>query len=325
MKGMMRFGKKGKLSSLYVGLYQILRSVGKVAYELHLTNDLATVHSNFDVSLLKKFVGDSTSVVPLEGLGVDESFLYEEVLIEILDRQVKKLRNKEVSSVKADVRRRDLEFDVNDWVYLKISLMKGVMRFGKKGKLSSRYVGPYQILRSVSKVAYELHLTNDLATVHSDFHVSILKKFVGDSTSVVPLEGLGVDESLLYEEVLIEILDRQVKKLRNKEVSSVKVLWKNHLVEGATWEAEAIQVGLAAPFGASPNVSSPSPNWLAFKPTHFKFRREKGPFSESPSDLKRASIVPTRIAYVMNVKVFLIVNDSRLKGFLTKNESNAKD
>ncbi|WMV59018.1 hypothetical protein MTR67_052403 [Solanum verrucosum] len=97
----------------------------------------------------------------------------------------------------------------------------------------------YQILRSVGKVAYELDFPNDLASVHPLFHVSMLKKCVGDPTSIVPLEGLGVDESLSDEKVLVEILDRQVKRLRNKEVASTKVLWRNHLVEGATWEAEA--------------------------------------------------------------------------------------
>ncbi|WMV14189.1 hypothetical protein MTR67_007574 [Solanum verrucosum] len=83
-------------------------------------------------------------------------------------------------------------------------------------------------------VAYELDLPNELASVHPVFHVSMLKKCVGDSTSIVPLEGLGVDENLSFEKVPIEILDRQVKKLRNKEVVFVKVLWRNHLVEGAT-------------------------------------------------------------------------------------------
>ncbi|WMV19068.1 hypothetical protein MTR67_012453 [Solanum verrucosum] len=107
--------------------------------------------------------------------------------------------------------------------------MKGVMRFGKKGK----------ILRRVGKVAYVLDLSTEFASVHSIFHVSMLKKYVGDPTSVVSLEDLGVKENLSYEEISIEILDRQVKKLRNKEIASVKVLWRNHLVEGATWKAEA--------------------------------------------------------------------------------------
>ncbi|KAK4706922.1 hypothetical protein R3W88_033523 [Solanum pinnatisectum] len=117
--------------------------------------------------------------------------------------------------------------------------MKGVMRFGKKGKLSTRYVSPYQILKRIGKVAYELDLPNELAPVHPVFHVSLLKKCIGDLVSIIPLEGLGVDENLFYEEVPVEILDRQVKRLRNKEVASVKDLWRNHLVEGATWEAEA--------------------------------------------------------------------------------------
>ncbi|WMV09889.1 hypothetical protein MTR67_003274 [Solanum verrucosum] len=131
----------------------------------------------------------------------------------------------------AYARRWDLEFEIGDWVYLKISPMKGVMRFGKKGKLSPRYVGLYQILKRIGKVACELDLPNELALVHPVFNVSMLKKFIGDPVSIIPLEGLGVDESLSYEEVPIEILDRQVKRLRNKEVPSIKVLWRNHLVE----------------------------------------------------------------------------------------------
>lgn len=113
------------------------------------------------------------------------------------------------------------------------------MRFGKKGKLSPRYVGPYQILKHIGKVAYELILPNKLVSVHPVFHVYMFKKCIGDPVSITPLEGLGVDESLSYEEVSVEILDRQVKRLRNKEISSIKILWRNHLVEGATWEDKA--------------------------------------------------------------------------------------
>ena len=78
----------------------------------------------------------------------------------------------------SDNRRKNIEFEVNDWVYLKISPMKGVVKFGKKGKLSPRYIGPYKILRKVGKVAYELDLPNDLAMVHPVFHVSLLRKFM---------------------------------------------------------------------------------------------------------------------------------------------------
>ncbi|XP_069150485.1 uncharacterized protein [Solanum lycopersicum] len=121
---------------------------------------------------------------------------------------------------------------------VEISPMKGVMRFARKGKLSPQYVGPYEVLQRVGKVAYELKLPNELALVHLVFHVSMLKKCIGDPMYILPIEGLGVDENLSYEEVSVEILDRQVKKLRNKEVGSIKVLWRNHLVKGATLEAK---------------------------------------------------------------------------------------
>ncbi|WMV50254.1 hypothetical protein MTR67_043639 [Solanum verrucosum] len=117
--------------------------------------------------------------------------------------------------------------------------MKGVMKFGKKEKLSPRYIGPYQIVKCNGKVSYELDLQNELASVHHVFHVSMLKKCIGDPSSVIPLEGLGIDEILSYEEVPVEILDWHVKRLRNKEITFVKVLWRNHLVEGATLKAEA--------------------------------------------------------------------------------------
>src|SRR5688572_23084825 len=84
-----------------------------------------------------------------------------------------------------DNRRRDLEFEVGDLVYLKVSPMKGVMRFGKKGKLSPRYIGPYKILKRVGSVAYEVELPNELARVHPVFHVSMLRKFIGDIDSIV--------------------------------------------------------------------------------------------------------------------------------------------
>ncbi|WMV24635.1 hypothetical protein MTR67_018020 [Solanum verrucosum] len=105
--------------------------------------------------------------------------------------------------------------------------MKGVMRFGKKGKLSPRYIGPYKIIRRVGKVANELELPQDLSSVHPVFHVSMLRKCIGDPSHITPTEDVQVTGDLTYEEVPIAILDRQVRKLRNKEVASVKVLWRN--------------------------------------------------------------------------------------------------
>nr|XP_019069815.1 uncharacterized protein LOC109120458 [Solanum lycopersicum] len=88
-------------------------------------------------------------------------------------------------------------------------------------------------------MANELAFPAELASVQQVFHVSMLKKYLGDPSSILPVEGLGVDEDLSYEEVPVEILDRQVKRLRNKELTTVKVLWRNHLVEGSMWETEA--------------------------------------------------------------------------------------
>ena len=100
-----------------------------------------------------------------------------------------------------------MEFEEVNKVYLKNSPMKGVVRFGKKGKLSPRYVGPYEILQRVGKVAYELKLPSKLASVHSLIHVYMLKKCIGDPESILPIEGLGVKDNLSYDEVSVKILD----------------------------------------------------------------------------------------------------------------------
>ena len=104
--------------------------------------------------------------------------------------------------------------------------MKGMMRFGRKGKLSPRYIGPYKIVRTIGKVAYELDLPSDLEAVHPVFHVSMLRKCIGDPSRVFPVDDVQVTEELSYEEKPVAILDRQVRRLCTKDVASVKVLWK---------------------------------------------------------------------------------------------------
>ncbi|KAF3682913.1 ATP-dependent DNA helicase DDM1 [Capsicum annuum] len=429
MKGVKRFVKKGKLSPRYVGPFRILCRSGKIAYELELPSDQASVHPVFHVSLLKKCIGDPEVVVPIQSIDIQNSLSSEEIPVEILDYQTRRLRNKEVPLVKvsrhelqpsstgsipvaethsmysallyhdlqytegfesspeemvellkdydmsvlyhlgktnvvedalsrltksahffpvhtsytaedyarlyirelvrlhgvplsiisnraertiqtledmlrayalyfkgswdehlpliefaynnsyhasikmapfetlygrryrspigwfkvgeatligpdivfeamekvklirerlktaqsrqksyADVRRRDLEFEVNDLVCLEISPIKRVKRFGKKGKLSPRYVGPYRILSRVGRVAYELELPAELSAVHPIFHVSMLKRHIGDSVVVDPSESLDIPTSLSFEEIPVEILDHQIYRLRNKEV-----------------------------------------------------------------------------------------------------------
>ncbi|KAA0047658.1 pol protein [Cucumis melo var. makuwa] len=134
----------------------------------------------------------------------------------------------------ADVQRKDLEFDVGDMVFLKVAPIKGVLRFEKKGKLSLRFVGPFEILERIGPVAYRLALPPSFSAVHGVFHVSMLRKYVADPTHVVDFRPLRISEDLSFEEQPIEILAREVKVLRNREISLVKVLWQNHGVEEAT-------------------------------------------------------------------------------------------
>ncbi|KAL0539703.1 hypothetical protein IC582_023919 [Cucumis melo] len=138
----------------------------------------------------------------------------------------------------ADVRCKDLEFEVGNMVFLKVAPMKSVLRFVKKGKLSPRFVGPFEILERIGPVAYRLALPPSFSAVHDVFHVSMLRRNVADPTHVVDFEPLQVSENLSCEEQPVEILAREVKKLRSREISLVKVLWQNHRVEEATWERE---------------------------------------------------------------------------------------
>nr|XP_021860926.1 uncharacterized protein LOC110799949 [Spinacia oleracea] len=138
----------------------------------------------------------------------------------------------------ADQDRRQAVFEIGEKVLLKVSPTKGVMRFGKKGKLSPRYIGPYEVLERVGEVAYRLAMPTELSKVHDVFHISQLKKYIHDPSHVIEPEVVELDETLTYEEKPIKILDEKVRKTRNKEVKIVKVLWSNHQTEEATWEVE---------------------------------------------------------------------------------------
>ncbi|WMV30074.1 hypothetical protein MTR67_023459 [Solanum verrucosum] len=116
--------------------------------------------------------------------------------------------------------------------------MKGVRIFCKKGKLSPWYIGPYRISKRIGNVSYELKQPQKLAAVHPVFHISMLKKCIGDPSLIIPTEDIGIKDNLSSKEVPVQILDHQVSKLRTKEVASVKVLWRNQFVEEATWEVE---------------------------------------------------------------------------------------
>ncbi|XP_069146962.1 uncharacterized protein [Solanum lycopersicum] len=108
-------------------------------------------------------------------------------------------------------------------VLLKVSPVKGVMRFGKKGKLSQRYVGPFEVLKRVGEVAYELALPLRLSGVHPVFHVSMLKRYHGDGKYIIRWDSVLLDKNLSYEGEPVAILDREVRKLRSREIASIKV------------------------------------------------------------------------------------------------------
>ncbi|KAI3828159.1 hypothetical protein L1987_02256 [Smallanthus sonchifolius] len=138
----------------------------------------------------------------------------------------------------ADKRRRPIEFNIGDQVLLKVSHWKGIIRFRKRGKLSTRFIGPFKILARVGEVAYRVELPDELSEIHQTFHVSHLRKCLADESAHVPLDDIEVDNSLNYIEEPVSILDRKEKRLRNKVIQLVKVQWKHRNVSEATWETE---------------------------------------------------------------------------------------
>jgi hypothetical protein len=112
--------------------------------------------------------------------------------------------------------------------------MKGVIRFGKKGKLGPRYVGPFEVKEVVGPVSYRVALPLELAGVHDMFHVSTLRKYVHDPSHVISFKPLKIQENLTYEEMLIQILNHKEQQLRKKTIPLVKILWRNHGVEEAS-------------------------------------------------------------------------------------------
>ncbi|XP_019178173.1 PREDICTED: uncharacterized protein LOC109173399 [Ipomoea nil] len=139
----------------------------------------------------------------------------------------------------ADRARRQVEFAVGDKVLLRVSPTRGVMRFGRKGKLSPRFIGPYEILERVGNLAYRLALPMEMERVHNVFHVSQLKKYVHDPTHVLPPEVIPLDDDMSYEEMSLKILDFKTRDTRRKSMKMVKVWWSHHGVEEATWELES--------------------------------------------------------------------------------------
>ncbi|GJS69959.1 putative reverse transcriptase domain-containing protein [Tanacetum coccineum] len=142
----------------------------------------------------------------------------------LIKEKLKAARDRQKSY--ADNRRKPLEFEVGIERCGSIT-MKGVIHFGKKGKLAPRYVGPFEILKRIGPVAYQLRLPEELSGVHDTFHVSNLKKCLADASFHVPLDEIKVDKTLCFVEEPVEIIDREVKSLKCSKISLVKVRWNS--------------------------------------------------------------------------------------------------
>nr|GEW12547.1 putative reverse transcriptase domain-containing protein [Tanacetum cinerariifolium] len=161
---------------------------------------------------------------------------WDNITMDFITKKLKVARDRQKSY--ADNRRKSLEFEVGDRVMLKVSPWKGVIRFGRKGKLIPRYVRPFEILERIGPVAYRLRLPKELSGVHDTFHVSNLKKCLADASLYVPLDEIKIDKTLRFVEEPVEIMDHKVKRLKHSRISLVKVCWNSKRGPEFTWERE---------------------------------------------------------------------------------------
>ncbi|XP_075475693.1 uncharacterized protein LOC142509668 [Primulina tabacum] len=157
--------------------------------------------------------------------------------VEMIRNRMKAAKNRQASY--ANKRRQPLECRVGDYVFLKVSPFRGTIRFGHKGKLAPRYIGPYEIVETIDTLAYRLDLPQSLSAIHDVFHVSMLCMYEQVPYHVLSTEDVGLDSSLSYVENPVQFLDRKEKQLKNKTIPLVKVQWSRHGIEEATLELEA--------------------------------------------------------------------------------------
>ena len=136
------------------------------------------------------------------------------------------------------MRRRPLEFEVGDHVFLKVIPKRGVVRFGRRGKLSPRFIGPFEILERIGTVAYRLALPPSMSGVYEAFHVSMLRRYTPDPAHVVDWGQVEIDTDGTFEKGPVCIVDSRDRVLRRKTVRLVRVLWRHCGVEESTWERE---------------------------------------------------------------------------------------
>jgi hypothetical protein len=167
-------------------------------------------------------------------------------ILEEAEKQVRMVReNLRVAQSRqksyADHRRRELSFEVGDFVYLKVSPMRGLRHFKVRGKIAPRFIGPFKILEKGGEVAYQSELPPQLFDVHDVFHVSQLKKCLRVPKEQIPMEDLDAKEDLSYQEYPVRILEISERVTRNKRIKMCKVQWSHHTEEEATREREGVE------------------------------------------------------------------------------------
>ncbi|XP_057440054.1 uncharacterized protein LOC130731890 [Lotus japonicus] len=179
---------------------------------------------------------------PLCWLQDGENLIVGPELVQKTTEEVKRIQEKmRVSQSRqksyADNRRKELEFQAGDHVFLRVTPMTGVGRAIKSKKLTPKFIGPYQITERVGPVAYRIALPPFLSNIHDVLHVSQLRRYMADNSHVIEPDDIQLKDDLTMEMPPIKIVDKSTKRLRNKEVSLVKVVW-NQATGDATWELE---------------------------------------------------------------------------------------
>ena len=172
-----------------------------------------------------------------------------EAKVQVIPQRLKAASDRKKSY--ANLKRKDIEYEVGDKVFLKVSPWRKVLRFRKKGKLSPRFIGPYEVLERIGPAAYRLALPPELAKLHDVFHVSMLRKCHSDGSHILQVQEVQVQEDFSYDEEPKAILAREVKQLQNKQVQLVKAL-------ATPWQGRSY-------FGARSNYESTVPTTLRFR------------------------------------------------------------
>ncbi|GKC76721.1 hypothetical protein Tco_1127495, partial [Tanacetum coccineum] len=216
----------------------ILVRPGKCTFRSFLIRTYTTRHHDADSSIPQIFVHRSLATELIQETQILAPELIQETTEKIIQIKQRMQAARDRQKSYAEMKRKPMEFQVGDKVMLKVWPWKGVVRFGKRGKLNLRYVGPFKVLEKVGEVAYKLELPEELSRVHNTFHVSNLKKCHVDEPLAVSLDGLHLDDKLHFVEEPVEIVGREVKRLKQSRIPLIKVRWNSKRGPEFTWERE---------------------------------------------------------------------------------------